>query len=56
MVLHSGWIPEAPRLEKQLNQNMQEKCIWKTHFDKRLDPTKLVIQKCYFFIIELLSF
>lgn len=34
---------EAPRLEKWLNQNMQgEMGYMENHFDKRLDPTKLV--------------
>ena len=34
---------EAPRLEKWLNQNMQgEMQYMENHFDKRLDPTKLV--------------
>ncbi|QIE60141.1 tRNA epoxyqueuosine(34) reductase QueG [Rasiella rasia] len=34
---------EAPRLEKWLNQNMQgEMSYMENHFDKRLDPTKLV--------------
>ena len=34
---------EAPRLEKWLNQNMQgEMAYMENHFDKRLDPTKLV--------------
>ncbi|MEX0316215.1 MAG: tRNA epoxyqueuosine(34) reductase QueG [Allomuricauda sp.] len=34
---------EAPRLEKWLNQNMQgEMRYMENHFDKRLDPTKLV--------------
>ncbi len=34
---------EAPRLEKWLNQNMHgEMAYMENHFDKRLDPTKLV--------------
>lgn len=34
---------EAPRLEKWLNQNMHgEMSYMENHFDKRLDPTKLV--------------
>ncbi|WP_233098699.1 tRNA epoxyqueuosine(34) reductase QueG [Aureibaculum flavum] len=34
---------EAPRLEKWLNQNMNgEMSYMENHFDKRLDPTKLV--------------
>lgn len=34
---------EAPRLEKWLNQNMHGKMQYmENHFDKRLDPTKLV--------------
>ncbi|WP_299243987.1 tRNA epoxyqueuosine(34) reductase QueG [uncultured Aquimarina sp.] len=34
---------EAPRLEKWLNQNMQGQMSYmENHFDKRLDPTKLV--------------
>ena len=34
---------EAPRLEKWLNQNMHgEMQYMENHFDKRLDPTKLV--------------
>ena len=34
---------EAPRLEKWLNQNMHgEMRYMENHFDKRLDPTKLV--------------
>lgn len=34
---------EAPRLEKWLNNNMQGKMHYmENHFDKRLDPTKLV--------------
>ncbi len=34
---------EAPRLERWLNQNMQgEMNYMENHFDKRLDPTKLV--------------
>ena len=34
---------EAPRLEKWLNQNMHGKMRYmENHFDKRLDPTKLV--------------
>lgn len=34
---------EAPRLEKWLNQNMHGKMSYmENHFDKRLDPTKLV--------------
>jgi epoxyqueuosine reductase len=34
---------EAPRLERWLNQNMQgEMSYMENHFDKRLDPTKLV--------------
>ena len=34
---------EAPRLEKWLNQNMNgEMYYMENHFDKRLDPTKLV--------------
>ena len=34
---------EAPRLEKWLNQNMHGKMHYmENHFDKRLDPTKLV--------------
>jgi len=35
--------PEAPRLEKWLNSNMHgEMQYMENHFDKRLDPTKLV--------------
>jgi epoxyqueuosine reductase len=34
---------EAPQLEKWLKQNMHGKMSWmENHFDKRLDPTKLV--------------
>ncbi|WP_394336457.1 tRNA epoxyqueuosine(34) reductase QueG [Aureibaculum luteum] len=34
---------EAPRLEKWLNQNMHGEMLYmENHFDKRLDPTKLV--------------
>ena len=34
---------EAPRLEKWLNQNMHGQMQYmENHFDKRLDPTKLV--------------
>ena len=34
---------EAPRLQKWLNQNMHgEMWYMENHFDKRLDPTKLV--------------
>ena len=34
---------EAPRLEKWLNHNMHgEMAYMSNHFDKRLDPTKLV--------------
>ena len=34
---------EAPRLEKWLKQNMHGKMSWmENHFDKRLDPRKLV--------------
>ena len=34
---------EAPRLEKWLNKNMQGQMSYmQNHFDKRLDPTKLV--------------
>ncbi|WMJ72762.1 tRNA epoxyqueuosine(34) reductase QueG [Cytophagaceae bacterium ABcell3] len=34
---------EAPRLEKWLKQNMHGSMAWmENHFDKRLDPTKLV--------------
>ncbi|WP_350290306.1 tRNA epoxyqueuosine(34) reductase QueG [uncultured Croceitalea sp.] len=34
---------EAPRLEKWLNQNMHGEMVYmENHFDKRLDPTKLV--------------
>lgn len=34
---------EAPKLEKWLNKNMHGKMAWmENHFDKRLDPTKLV--------------
>jgi epoxyqueuosine reductase len=34
---------EAPRLEKWLNKNMHgEMKYMENHFDKRLDPTKLV--------------
>ena len=36
-------VEEAPRLEKWLNQNMHGKMQYMdNHFDKRLDPTKLV--------------
>ena len=40
---------EAPRLESWLNQNMHgEMQYMENHFDKRLDPTKLIIEggKC----------
>jgi epoxyqueuosine reductase len=43
-ISQAGFLEEeAPRLEKWLNQNMQGTMSYmENHFDKRLDPTKLV--------------